>query len=242
MNGLNIQEIANARIAELHESGSIQKQIEDGIDKTIKNAIDDAVSSYGFKREIQDKVETELSAVANTIGFDGYTKFLTEKLTDVIGKYVKGDMAKKIEKEFSSIYLDKRESINLSEIFEAYKSYLQSELDWEEQRSWGGIRLECEGKNYLEYKIGNPQSSSNRYGMDKYDTDKEFRFCLFGVNNEKKTATIGSVYLDNTSIDKELLRRHLTDFEMLILNLMYNGTTVIIDCDEDYDLYFDYEF
>lgn len=36
MNGLNIQEIANARIAELHESGSIQKQIEDGIDKTIK--------------------------------------------------------------------------------------------------------------------------------------------------------------------------------------------------------------
>lgn len=242
MNGLNIQEIANARIAELHESGSIQKQIEDGIDKTIKNAIDDAVSSYGFKKEIQDKVETELSAVANTIGFGGYTKFLTEKLNDVIGKYVKDDMAKRIEKEFSSIYLDKRESINLSEIFEAYKAYLQSGLDWEEQRDWGGIRLECENNGYLKYKVGSPQKSSGLYSSDKYDTYNEFEFCLFGADGYDRKATLGCVYLNEESIKEGMLKDYLTDFEMLILNLMYNDTTVIIDCDEDYDLYFDDEF
>lgn len=242
MNELNIQEITNARIAELHESGAIKKQIEDGIDKTIKSAIDDAVSSYSFKREIEEKVAKELSVVANTIGFDGYTKHLTQKLNSIINKYAKDDLAKKIEKEFSSIYLDKRESIKLSEIFEAYKEYLQNKLDCEEQRDWGGIRLECERDGYLCYKIGSPRLSSIRYGSNKYDSDKEFQFCLFGVNNEKKTAKIGSVYLDNEIINKELIKRYLTDFEMLILNIMYNDTDVVIDCDEDYDLYFDNEY
>lgn len=239
MNELNIQEIANARIAELHQSGSIKKQIEDGIDKTIKSAIEDAVSSYSFKREIENKVAKELSVVANTIGFDGYAKHLTQKLNNIISKYAKGELAKKIEKEFSSIYLDKRESIKLSEIFEAYKDYLQNELDWEEQIDWGGIRLERENSGYLSYKVGKPKSSSSRYS---YDTDKEFKFCLFGVNNNKKTATIGCVYLDNTNIDEGLIKGYLTDFEMLILNIMYNNTTVVIDCDEDYDLYFDNEY
>lgn len=242
MNELNIQEIANARIAELHESGEIKKQIEAGIEKTIKEAINDATGSYTFKRELESKVAKELSVVANNIGFDGYTKHLTESLNKVISKYAKKDLAKKIEKEFSSIYLDKKESINLSEIFEAYKAYLQSEFDWEEQRSWGGIRIESENNGYLEYKVGSPQKSSGLYSSNKYDTDNEFKFCLFGADRDDKKATLGCVYLNEESIKEGMLKSYLTDFEMLILNLMYNDTTVIIDCDEDYDLYFDNEY
>ena len=239
MNELNIQEIANARIAELHESGEIKKQIEAGIEKTIKEAINDAIGSYTFKMKLECKVAKELSVVANNIGFDGFTKHLTESLNKVISKYAKKDLAKKIEKEFTSIYLDKRESIKLSEIFEAYKEYLQNELDWEKQRDWGGIRLERKDDICIEYKVGSPQKTG--YGSSRYDTEKEFSFCIFGVRNTDNGA-IGCVYLDGNSIKDGLISRCLSDFETLILNLMYNKTKVIIDCDEDYDLYFDNEY
>ena len=54
---ININEIASVKIKEMEESGEIRKRIEDGIEKTINDAIDSACKSYKFRSEISEKIE-----------------------------------------------------------------------------------------------------------------------------------------------------------------------------------------
>lgn len=235
MENLNIQEIASAKIKEMHESGEIQKRIEDGIKATIEKSIDSAVNDYTFKNEIEKKIESELSCVAKKMNFSSYTSYLSKQMDKVIGKYVKGELAKKIKDEFSKVYLQKRESIKLSEIFDAYKEWINKELTRDEKRSWGHIHIDVRDEGYISYKIGAPDDKS------KYSyRSNTFEFTLFfGGNKERKQGTIGCVRLHGEDMDKGIIKRYLSDFEALILNVMFNDTHVIVDIEPDSTEYFD---
>lgn len=238
MQQLNIQEIANAQIKAMHESGEIQKRIEDGIKQSIERAIDSAVNDYSFKNEIERKIETELSHVAKHMNFSAYTAYLTKQLDKTIGKYVKGELADKVKDEFSKVYLQTKESIKLSEIFEAYKEWLEEELSDSEKQDWGHIRIDTEDSSYVTYKLGNPNTKTS-YSYK----DNSFEFTLFFAGDkERKQATIGCIRLNGDAMDKGIIKRHLSDFEALILNIMFNDTKIIVDVDTDYDLYFEDEY
>lgn len=230
MEQLNIQEIASAKIKAMHKSGEIQKRIEDGIQSTIEKTIDSAVNDYTFKSAIEKKIETELSEVAKNINFSAYTSFLTQKMDQVIGKYVKGELAKKIKDEFSKIYLQKRESIKLSEIFDFYTKWLNEKLDNNEKQSWERYQIDMEDERYwLRFRAGNPQSTRKYSSSGEYSLE----FSLSIDSNNKKEATLSWVRLDGDDFKKDTLRRYISDFETLILNLLFNETKIIIDIHPD---------
>lgn len=235
---IDINVIASEKIKELHESGILKKRIKEGIEKTINEAIDSAVRDYTFKNEIEKKIESELSTVAKDMNFSAYTSYLSKQMEKLIGKYVKGELAEKVKAEFSKIYLEKRETIKLSEIFNEYKSWLETELSDDEKRNWGHINVDIRDEGYITYKLGKPTSKSVFSSRDK-----EFEFTLFfGSYKERGKGSIGYVRINGSEIDKGIISKYLSDFEALILNLMFNDTEIIVDIQPDSILYFDNEY
>lgn len=236
---LNINEIASAKIKSMHDSGEIKKRIEDGIKDTIEKSIDSAVNDYTFKNEIEKRIGSELSIVAKNLNFSAYTSYLTKKMDQVISKYVKGELAKKIKDEFSKIYIEKKDSIKLSEIFDLYKKWLNENLDIDEKREWERFQIDMEDeRSWLNFRAGNPSSTRKYTSLG----DHGFEFCLHINTNNKEEGTISWVRLDGNDFKRDTLRRYMSDFEALILNLLFNDTKIIIDIHpDDVETYLDTE-
>lgn len=235
MNNLNIQEIATAKIKELHESGEIKKRIEEGIQKNIFDAIDSVVKDYSYKRAIEEKVEKELCVIASSMNFSSYTSFLQAKLEEMVNAYVKEDLAIKIKDKFSKTYLNKPEQIALSQILEAYKEWLINELDHNEQQDWERFSIDQEDNydSFLHFKCGKP-------GKDRYSSrfDKSFHFDFHFDNKETKTGHLYNATIDGCNVKDAIRIGSISDFEAMIINALFNETPIIIDIDvDDFETY-----
>ncbi len=237
---LNINEIASAKIKAMHESGEIKERIESGVEKTINEAIDSAVKDYSFRRKIEESIEKELGEVASGVNFTAYKNFLIDRMNKYISSSLKKETAKKIEEDFKKIYFDAPKEIKLSEILEKYKQWLMGWLDEDDRREWEkfSIEFDREYKYWIGIKAGKP-------GRGKYSGEYEsFEFTIHYDNEDNAKGTIGRASLGLKEFDKQISLGNLSDFEILVFNLLYMKTPIIIDidCEDDVDNYlYDYD-
>lgn len=238
MNNLNIQEIATAKIKELHESGEIKKRIEEGIQKNIFDAIDSAVKDYSYKRAIEEKVEKELCVIASSMDFSSYTSFLQTKLEEMVNTYVKEDLAMNIKDKFSKVYLNKPEHITLSQILEAYKEWLINELDHDEQQDWERFSIDQEDSHdsFIHFKCGKTGRNKSSSYLSMYD--KSFHFDFHFDNKETKTGHLYNATIEGCNLKDAIRIGSISDFEAMIINALFNETPIIIDIDvDDFETY-----
>lgn len=233
---LNINEIASAKIKEMHDNGEIKKRIEEGVQKSVFDAIDSSVRDYSFKRAIQEKVEKQLSDLASHLDFSAYTSFLKSKLEEMVSNYVKGDLAKEITTQFQKVYLNKPEQLTLSELLDAYKLWLNSELDEEEMYENSTFRIEQEHSysSFIRFKCGIPESD----GYLRNGKQKPFDFTFMYDRGDTKKGHIINASIDRSSVENSLRLGRITDFEAMVMSALFNETPIIIDIDVDeYDTY-----
>lgn len=118
---INFSEIVNAKLKQMEDEKVIEKQIEQSIESTITKAVKDACENYNFKRDIEKKIEEQVSGVVANIGFMGYNQFITDTFSELIGETLKEDVVQKIKNVFDSLFVRKLESVKMSEIAEKYR-------------------------------------------------------------------------------------------------------------------------
>lgn len=111
------------------------KEMEENIEKAIVKGIKGVLDSYALKRQIEDKIEKQVSEVVKEIGFTGYNSFIAEKVKMITEDVCREDIANKIQKTFNDLLIVKRENVKLSEIFEKYKDYMDENTDEEDKYS-----------------------------------------------------------------------------------------------------------
>lgn len=235
---ININEIVGAKISEMHESGEIQKRVEDGVSKSIFEAIDSAVRDYSFKREIEKKVESELSVIAKSIDFSAYTALLTSRLEGMVNEYVKGELANKINDQFKKVYLNKPEQITLTQILDAYKEWLCSQLDDQEKDDNDSFAIDVDRKysSFLYFKCGIPRK---RTYLDEYK-EKQFNFSFMYDDKEAMKGHLFGATVEHINMKETMKIGDISDFEAMLISALFNETPIIIDIDaEEYDNYFD---
>lgn len=93
------------------------------------NSVASAFEGYEIRRKIQEKIESQVSPCLDALDFTAYNSFICEKFRQITEEYLKKDIARKISETFDSIFMLKRESIKLSEIFAAYRQWLIDDLE-----------------------------------------------------------------------------------------------------------------
>ncbi len=232
---LNIQEIVDNKIKALNDNGTIKAAIEKTIEETMLKAITDALGDYSLRRSIEKQVSEQVSSVVADIGFTAYNSFIAEKVKQITEEVCRADVAAKIQKTFDEMLVVKRDNIKLSEIFKQYRNWVCEEVDDSEKYSLEHFYVKFElNEKYDWYNVELAQEEpKDRYS--RYSSDV-ISFTLHKKHNEPGMGYISSTYLDGRNIKDKFRFRNLSDIEVLLINLTYNETPIIIDIESEDDI------
>lgn len=225
--GIDFNEIANNKINELHESGIIQQRIEDGIEKSIINAIDSSIASYDFRRIIEDNISKTVTEVASNVKFDSYVGLLTQRLTHLIESEMKDTISEKVNTFFNNTYLTTTKSVKLSEIIDRYKTYAQEYVD-----DVTNFDIEF---TYHEYGWIDIRSyTRKKLNISKYTLDtSEMLFTIHRNRSDKNKGWISRCNIGSRDLTKSVDFKNMSDFDVFMFNIFFNQTEIIIDVNEN---------
>lgn len=239
---ININEIAQKKIDEMETSGEIKNHIESKLHRLVLDSVASAFDGYGIRKKIREMVESQISPCLDTLDFTGYNSFICEKLKQITEEYLKEDIAKKVSDTFEDMFMLKRESIKLSEIFKAYQDWLIEDLEENERYELNNefyTSMEESDYNFLDCSLSKEEpSSSSTYYTDKrkdiYTCDFGFSVCRQYGNSGQ--GYISTIYFEGTSVKDVLKITSYNKFQSLLLNLYYNKTPITLDVQDECDV------
>lgn len=232
---INIKEIFDNKLKELTESKLIESTLSTAIEKTVLSAINEALDSYSLKRDIEKQIENQVSSCIADIGFTAYNTFIAEKIKEITEGHLRADVVAKIENTFNSIYLQKRDRIKLSEIFDAYRQMICDSLDESEKYDLRHFYVKFEKHDtygWYDVELGEKEPES-RYSSS--DDIIKFTLHVRGIGATRE-GWIGSTYIDGKKVKGKFKIGNLNDFESLLINIIYNETPIDIDIEDEDDI------
>ena len=236
---VDVNKIAQEKIAAMEESGEIEKYIEDKLKNLILDSISSALDGYELRKLIKTKIEKEVAPCVNRLDFKAYNSFICEKFRQITEEYLKEDISKKISDTFENIFMLKRESIKLSEIFEAYRRWLLEDLEENEKYELNNeFYASVKDDTWLECAISKevPDKLTSFGGSRKDIYSCDFGFTVHKTYGKNGVGRICNVYFEGSSVKDVLKVTSYNDFQSLLLNLYYNETPVILDVENESDI------
>lgn len=224
---IDFNEVIQKKLAQMEKDGVIQKKIEDALEKSIMNAIDDQLGSWQFKSSLGKQLETGVSKVAADCGLSAYNTFITERVKIIVEQLASEDLAKKIQAAVEDVLVQKHENVKLSDIFCRYREFVMNSVDesdkYDRQYFVSELNVRESGAfthytcRFSEYADWEPGESGNI----------EIRFCSY----REKASNIALLEIDGRNIKDTLKLGNLSVFERYVTNLYFNGTEVVMDAD-----------
>ncbi|MGN0630966.1 MAG: hypothetical protein ACI4JN_06520 [Ruminococcus sp.] len=236
---LDINKIAQEKITAMEECGKVKEHIEKEVEKLVLGSITDALSSLDIRCAIKIKAKESISQAIDALDFTAYNSFIAEKVRQLTTGALRDDVAKKVQDSFESIFVRKRDSIKLSEIFEAYREWLISDLDENEQYElnnefYAGMEND-EKFGWLKCRLSKEEPEKNYFGM-VYEGNVDFSFTISRNPANSNIGKILSAYASGENVRDKMKFHGYNDFEVLILNLLYNDTNIEIDIEDESDI------
>lgn len=225
-------------IAKKLEDGTVEKLIEQQLEKGVTNALDSLFRSYGdVTKVIEDKVKSVMIPFLETYDYSEYIVKLDSVLVDVLQSSALEN--KKLLENFKDLMIpEELKTIKVTEIFERWMLHVAEnvetdelevcyedgppsyeyvdvrfEVEYNEERSWSSMKhavlvFECEHDEKMNHEI----RIHTWYKYDKGEWTIERNF-IHDINS----------------------LRHLDKFEMFLMKLQQNGTKLILDSDGESD-------
>ncbi len=234
---LDIQQIVNQKLAEMAENKTIETQIQKTLEKSVNEAVTDALSDYTFTKNIKDKLRDTVGKSLDGFDFSSYHGFITDYFNQLVNHHLKEDIKAKIEQSFNQILFVKRDSIKLSEIYDAYRDFLLEHLRESEKYDLNNYFYHEISRDKYTIKIKLGRSEFDRTSC--YDQNDSILFEIWpereSIGTDEERGTLWLVDCHGYKIDKELIFKDLSSFELLMINLYFNKTQIEIDVWDDID-------
>ena len=162
-----IQEIVNAQVKLMSESGEIQKQVEDGVKQAINKAIDRQFESYGnITKQLEDAFKDNLLVDNRNLNIPSLNAVMTEVVNKNINEFYKGQAADKLHtlmKEKLAELPNEMTLVNFMELI--CKEWHTDEYDsFDEVDDYASIEQEEKRHGMVSFKIWKKKEST--YGRE----------------------------------------------------------------------------
>ncbi|MBQ3566033.1 MAG: hypothetical protein IJA12_02525, partial [Oscillospiraceae bacterium] len=226
---IDINKIVQAKISDMEENGEIKKHLEDKVEALILDSVSYALDDYNLKRKIREKVEQQISPCLDTLNFSGYNLFICQKIKQISEDYLSKDISLKVVDMFEKMFIHKRESIKLSEIFEAYREWITEHLDDDEKYEYdnefyASVDIDNDYTCFIDCVLSKTEPEKSYLNTDRkdiYAADYGFTISKYTTDENGR---IFSVYFNGNKITDFLKVASYNKFETLLLNLYYNET------------------
>lgn len=234
------EKISNV-VSEKLNDGTVERLIEQYIEKSVSKALDD-IFGYGGKgkKVIESKLDEILIPVIENHDFNQYLVKLDSVLTEIVNNTSLADN-KKILENFNGLMKEpERKEINMSEIFREYCKHVAAHVDTSD------LETECEdGEPYYEHVTATMEVEYEEKGWFrsrfdnctvKFSCDEDeslnCQIKLFKESGKNKWSFSGG----RDVIDINSLR-YISDFEVFLAVINRGFVKIIMDieseCDDD---------
>lgn len=230
---LDVSKILSDTLAEMEQSGEVEKHVKDIFRKAVFSAIDGVLSGYKLKQSIEDRMEEKLPEIVTDIGLDGYMEFVTQAAKSIVESVQGDDLRQRANAAVETMLLKRRNSIKISEIIAAFADECKNQ-DEDMRREHPEFEVEIKNErqtysvDYYSFRLDlrwNEKDGWDRitasFGM-LYKPGEPSNIAHLDINGENQKGKIGI--------------RSLSKFEALILSCYYNNTPVEIDMTDPDDV------
>ena len=160
-----IQDVVNAQVKLMSESGEIQKQVEDGVKSAIKKAIERQFESYGnVTKQLESAFKDNLLLDKSSLDIPSLNAVMTEVVNANINKFYRGQAAEKLHALMKEKLSPLPETMALHE----FVSLLCKEMFVDEYDRYDEVddfaTVECEASNYGTYNLKVWKQKESTYG------------------------------------------------------------------------------
>ena len=230
---INISRIVADKLAQMEAEGTIQRKIEETLEKTLLDAISSELNSYSLKNDIQKQVKESVSKIAADCGFSAYNGFIAQTVKNILQIHYNQDITEKVQKALDTMLLQRHENVRLSDIFKQYRKWVLEATDYEDKCERETFTMDLEIKRdggfaWYTCRFADRPIEYSTYGGRDDKPDIEMRL-LAWEDSRKNTETINSLYINGHELRETIKIGVLSDFEAFLVNLYYTETPIILD-------------
>ena len=162
-----IQDIVNAQVKLMSESGEIQKQVEDGVKSAINKAIDRQFESYGnITKQLEDAFKENLLLDNHRLNIPSLNAVMTEVVNTNINEFYKGQAAEKLHSLMKEKLAPLPNTMKLCEFVDLIcKEYKVEDYDsFDEVDDYATVEFGKSNYSWFELKVW--KKKENSYGRD----------------------------------------------------------------------------
>lgn len=160
-----IQDIVNAQVKLMSESGEIQKQVEEGVKSAINKAIDRQFESYGnITKQLEDAFKENLLLDNHRLNIPSLNAVMTEVVNTNINEFYKGQAAEKLHALMKEKLAPLPNTMKLSEFVDLIcKEYKVEDYDsFDEVDEYATVEFGKGNYSWFELKVW--KKKENSYG------------------------------------------------------------------------------
>ncbi|MEC4565541.1 hypothetical protein L8C07_06245 [Paenibacillus sp. CMAA1739] len=219
------------------EDGTVEKLIEQQLEKGVINALENMFKSYGdVTKVIEAQVKSVMIPYLESYDYSKYIMKLDSVLVDVLSSSALEN--KKLLKNFKTVIeSDEEKEIKVSELYERWMKYVSENVNTSdlEVNTDDGISYE-----YVDVHLSVDHDESRSWSSYEYanlifecehDEEMNQSIRLYRWKDEKNKGWD----IERHDIRDIKSLRYLDEFELLLMNLSQNRTKIIIDTDEESD-------
>lgn len=162
-----IQDIVNAQVKAMSESGEIQKQVEEGVKSAINKAIDRQFESYGnITKQLENAFKESLLLDNNSLNIPSLNAVMTEVVNTNINEFYKGQAAEKLHSLMKEKLAPLPNTMKLSEFVDLICKEFRVEdyENFDEVDDYATIEFGKSNYSWFELKVW--KKKENSYGRD----------------------------------------------------------------------------
>ena len=225
---IDISQIVANKLAQMEEEGTIQRKIEETLEKTVLDAISSELNSFSLKCDIQKQVKESVSKIAADCGFSAYNGFIAQTVKNILQQQYTQDITERVQKALDTMLLQRHENVRLSDIFTQYRKWVLEATDYECDRETFTMDLEIKrdgGFTWYTCRFADRPIEYSVYGS-RENPDIEMQLLAW---ENKKEGAINHLYINGHELKETIKIGVLSDFEAFLVNLYYTETPIILD-------------
>jgi len=220
---MEIEKVVEEKFAEICNSGFIEERIKESLEKTIKDAVIDATSSYsGFGKDLKEKVKKALDVEGLKFDFPSYNQLILNWTKEIVNNEIIATGKKQVEEKLKTLFkpLEKTEW-KISEIIEEFIQTIKGS----DEGNCGEISFHCENLVSDTFVVGFDRKPDKK----KYACDYQLAFDKNGLYS----CTIDGVEASS------MKNPSLYGFDVFLFKLLAVKAKIINDSDKvDVEYYF----
>ena len=223
----DINALVNASLINMAESGRLAEVIAKHTEKSIEDAVKDAVSwNSEFQKSIKEAVKTSIAVDVSRIGMVGYNDMVVKIIKAQLDKHMEETISRDVCKNLEELLKPAPTEYTLSKLVDEFKEWIVGIQDREDDE----ITLIVESP----YGINSSLKGYRRIYLDKKSGTSKHECSIRLTIDINRDSKIINMEIDGKDPKKALFAGDVYGFERTLFQFYTSGTKLILnegDCD-----------